>query len=186
MCSHLYCIRELVDLFFKENHFRWTGWDLLAIKDAIFCFSALNGLQGTFWQIGGTSGPCDWRDIKKFAMAGHSCWTVGQQAADCRFVLLSEHYGYYYIDDKDDPGPEECHMSDVPSRRLCVLIKSELGNPCWSLMALMECFTMTIHVRWRALFCRGNKHWKNLDWPLDLPCNRNRQTQLVVFINQRH
>ena len=29
----------------------------------------------------------------------------------------------------DDIGPEESHMSDVPSRCLCVRIKSEVGDP---------------------------------------------------------
>ena len=29
----------------------------------------------------------------------------------------------------DDFGPEESHMLDVPSRHLCVCIKSEVGDP---------------------------------------------------------
>ena len=61
-------------------------------------------------------------------MAGQTCWTFGQQAADRRFVLLSEHDSYYFKTDKEDVGPEESNMSDVLTRRLCVRISTAFGS----------------------------------------------------------
>ena len=61
-------------------------------------------------------------------MAGQTCWTFGQQAADCQLVLLSEHDSYYFKTDEEDVGPEESNMSDMLSHHLCVRISTAFGS----------------------------------------------------------
>ena len=150
----------------------------------LLVFFALNGLQRTFWQMGETSGPCDGWDIKKPDMQ----WpvtvaeplvnkppTIDSFLERTWQLILQRRWAWRW-------ARRVLHVGCAESSFVCSH-QVRIRRP---LMAVMERFTTTIQVRRRALLHGGNKHQKNADWPLNLPCNRNWQTRLAVFINQRH